>query len=807
MAVLAFLFSAAVCTAQAIDTEIPIPLRLRGPQTSAYLVVGARLAPDLGLIEIEAQPVLEALDGAITPTALDAVRELAQDGWLSPAELASREFDLRFDPGDLAAELEIPVIALGTQVLSVQQTRSLPDLPAAPVADLAVSIPLWARYGEIHASGVGAVREVTVFSYPGIRARSWVLESELLAQWRDGERSEEIENTRIVRTWQESSLRLQAGQVFQFSRGLAPAEPVIGVSLDNLQRDTSRAVVPVLLDRPLIVDTPGTIDVFVNGRQVRSFPVQPGRYLVENFPVAAGINSVRVAYTRDDGATEEYELIVPHSGGVLRDGALQYAVAAGVEQDAPERPTGLGFLRYGLSPSLTGGLILDASGRGTLGGVEATGALDFGEPSLELYGSVDDESVLGWAARGGYRYNVLGRLELPVFATSLEYRSSRFSRPGPSRSATRQAWQATSSVSQALPLGLGAVVGHVYRSYHDDTPDSSLLYATIGRSLGRRFSGRMTGFVDFADPDDQWGLSITVVGQAVRRRVGATAVVDARTSESDLSINGSRAGSTTVSGTAAVRDLALDDGTLQAATANLRASHHRFDVTANGALSFAEEGALPAPEVDRSSYTIQAGAGAYYADGAFAVAAPHRTAFALVRPGSGLPTRRVFVDTGGGSGRTVRSGPLGAAVVAPLQNGQPEPVTVEVPDVPADYSLGSTGFIVSPRYRSGTAITIEALQRLYARGRLVDTDGAPVAYVMLSVEPQFDPGPVAGERPIGGLAFTDEQGVFDLYDLIPGAYRLMVGDGSGRFFTITVPDQPGPLVSLGEVTPSQGETR
>ncbi|MFW5642653.1 MAG: fimbria/pilus outer membrane usher protein [Alkalispirochaeta sp.] len=788
---------------------IPVPLNVTSPSGTARLVVTARISPALEVVEIEAEPVLETVTPVIRDDLVALLRSAGEDGWISPADLETVTFVMIFDTSNLEIDLEIPLGALGTQTLDVFSERQPPDYPIAENAPFAVGVPMWLEYGESRQREGEARSNLEAVISPAVAVRSWVLEGEVRYLMSDAETEWDVENTRLLRTWTPSQTRLQAGQILQFSRGLQASERLLGASVDNLQRDERSNLVPVVFDTPLEIAQSGTVDVFVNGRRSRSFQVEPGNYLVADIPITSGINSIQVEYTGDDGETRRYDLIVPHAGGLLRQGSIQYAVSGGVEEEELDQGGGAGFVRYGVLPSLTLGVLADASTRGYQGGIDFGTALGIGELFGGGYGSLDTDGSAGWAAEGGYRFSLPGRRFLPVFSASVEYQNEQFLRPAPDATPGAQAFQVNTGVSQTLPGEVGLVVSHVYRTYHTDIEPSSLLYAGLVRSIGRRFTLKATSFVDLLDGDDGWGVSITISARSLQRKISGSATYDIQDEELDLTGSGSFEGPIDLNAGAGVRGVAVSNGTFTGTNVSLRGRHPRFELSGTGSIAMDSADSVGEMEWQNATYTVRGGTGVYYADRAIGLGAPHRGAFILVRPSKDLPADNVFVREGGLRGGELKSGALGPVVLGPLQPDRFRTVNAEIPGLPADYSLGPTDFVVEPTYRSGTAITISFLRRLYVRGRLLNEFGEGVSYTGMMVTPEFEipeTGAPDTDLPIGGAAFTDENGVFDIYGVIPGTYRVTLQDGSGRTFSITVPDQSEPLVEIGEVSVAERRT-
>lgn len=789
--------------------EIPVSMTLIAGGERQRIVPRVRIDDEMRLIALEAAPILNALEGIVLPDILDRLRDRSTENWLAPADLESQGLGVHFDRYQLSAEVRVPVTALGTQVLSLFQPRVLPGFVEAENAAIALGLPAWTQYRSTRPVEGEAISAVSVRVSPGLHVYDWVLESDLRLAWQNLEEGNDpeygAENTRLVRIWEDRGTRLQAGQFTQFTRGLQAPSRLLGLSLDNLRADTGRGPVPALFERPLIVDESGQIDVFLNERRIRTFPVQPGQYELQDLPLAAGINTARVEYTRDSGVTERYDLVFPNAGGLLATGAFSYAAALGVEEEDMEAVAGSGYVRYGFADTLTAGLLLDGSVRGVQAGTEMVGATRVGEPSAAAFVSMDDEYTLGWAIQAGYRVALPGRAAFPRLAATVEYRDPDHTQPGASRRGAAQAFQVSSALSQSLPGRTGLSVGHVYRTYHDDQRDSSVLFASLSRNVGRRMGLRVTGTVDTTDPEEFWTLQFLLSTRALQRNMSGTVTVDARNQAMDLSGSATRRGPVTLSTNARVSSIDLTSGTVAGVGGGARAAGARFDLAGSGGLRFTEADALSDQELQTAYYSLQAGTGLYIAGGLVGLGAPTRSSFALVRPDPALPTDTVAVKTGG-TGIPRESGRFSPAFIAPLSPGARTPITVDVPGIPADYSLGTTDFILAPGYRSGTAITIISVRRLYVRGQLVDSGGRPIAYKGFVVNPTFEVPTELDDPPPGGASFTDDRGTFEVYGLIPGEYEILLRDGSARRAIFTVPDEPGPLVTIDEIR-LEGETR
>jgi len=306
-------------------------------------------------------------------------------------------------------------------------------------------------------------------------------------------------------------------------------------------------------------------------------------------------------------------------------------------------------------------------------------------------------------------------------------------------------------------------------------------------------------------PEEEWGVSVMVTIQ--ERNVSGFAVTDARNIESDLSVTASDSGERNISGTATIQNIALDAGTIGGTQLSGRLDSSLVDLSVRGGVTLSDAQTPASQEIRSTTGALRVGTGMYVAEKHIALARPIQDSWVMVRADDSLPVDTVFVTRGRRGGQPRSSGWWGPALVGPLRAGEPEALYVEVPGIPADYSLGSTEYLTLPSYRSGTVITIRSTNRLYIRGRLITSEGEPILLTGLSVTPVFI-SLDENDSITGSNSFTDDAGSFEIYDVIPGRYDVILRDGSNRIFSIDVPSVPGPFLDLGDFSvPSKGEER
>ena len=202
--------------------------------------------------------------------------------------------------------------------------------------------------------------------------------------------------TSLVIDDRERLRRIVVGESFAGDRLLGGSVLLAGV---KVARDY--AVDPYFVQYPLLgmsglVETPSTVEVYVDGRLVRQERVQPGRFEVANIPVPVGSSRTQVIVR--DAFGREQEMRAPYylTNKALAAGLHEYEYGVGLPRVnassyrvAYEAPVLLARHRYGFTNSITGGVRL-----------EGRSDLVNGGPSLNLRAPVGEFELAG-AVSGG----------------------------------------------------------------------------------------------------------------------------------------------------------------------------------------------------------------------------------------------------------------------------------------------------------------------------------------------------------------------------------------------------------------------
>jgi len=634
---------------------------------------------------------------------------------------------------------------------------------------------------------------------PAFVYRDWILEGELLSSRTAGSGSFRVENARVIHDFVDYGLRVSAGQIVYPVRGFQNLQPLFGIAAAPGSFGGDQSASSSRFSQPITVEGDTTANVYINDRLIRSFELEPGLYQLEDFPLAPGMNDIRIELIDRFGEIESITANVPFAGDLLWTGELEYAGAVGFVPWTLNRPMASGYIRRGMSTTVTAGTTLQFGTNIQVLGTEAIYASPYGTVRSDLYGSLYDWQTAGWAGRFYYRFSLSSNRMIPSAAVSVRYQSPGFRVVGQESATEQVKWVNSVSVSQALPWEVGAVAGFTHRSYYGNDLRSAQFFLGLNRSISTFGGIRISGDYDPLATGNSWGVRITATFRTGSNRVNLNTSVDVPDANIDTGVNGSfGAGMITGTASAGFQNLRLSDGGIGGVNAGAGVDTHRFEASGYTNARYTGSGSISGQEVDLFRYGLRFGSGLYYADRAVGIGRPSRAGFAVVRADKDVPASTVLVNPHG-AGADSKSGWMGAAVVTDYSAYQNKVLQAEITGLPADFSLGNTSFIYHPRYRSGTLVTIPGTHRVYVRGTLVDAAGEPVALKGLVIVPLFEPDIDETETPVGGFSFSDELGVFEIYGLVTGTYQILVQgkESVSAVFPISVADER--LVEIGEV--------
>lgn len=548
--------------------------------------------------------------------------------------------------------------------------------------------------------------------------------------------------------------------------------------------------------RELILERPSTVDVEVDGVVVRTERLLPGRYQIEDFPLAIGNNDVRLLVEDDFGRREAAQFDPYHHPELLAPGTRLFDLSAGRIQDNEFG----GSLRYSNQHALTGFLEQGLTERTTLGtdlqvsesGYHATGlgvrsghAAGITGLNLSASGFHSGAGETGYAAGLSHQWNRAPEAEFPVnLGFQGEYFQSDYRTLLDPEMASNRRLAAGARVQFGLPRSWSAGVGVQRQDFHDET----LVQRRQDLSLSRSFSGRgnlfasvqrTTGGAIGADAD-RYAASV-----GLSWRLGERGLVRSQylTRDQRSRVAAQRLGGRGIHDLSGRASVSRSDQDEEVA-ADLRYRGNR----ANVAVQSRGTSQTGLPSMDDSRSTARLETGLAFADGRFGVAPRVSNGFVLYRPHESLRGHPLTIADGGGRRVRGRSDVLGPPTV-PLQRAYlPENLDIAVESLPMGYDLGAQRESLLPGAFSGHVIPVGSDESRTILGYLVDESGDNFPQLTGHLVRITD-----GHRiPL----FTNRMGRFVAERVAPGEYRMELGRWQSRE-TLTISSDSESLIDAG----------
>lgn len=329
----------------------------------------------------------QLLEPILNSDVLTALRSnLAGKPTVGPQDFASVGIQVNYDPRTLELRFEIPVEKRSSRSVSVSalDRRSLGDYvqPAKFSAYLNIRGSV-----DLYEQGPDTGFEAPVFLLNGaMRLGGPVLESDAI--WSPGSNGVDFQRlgSRMVIDDTKNLVRYSAGDLDTQGRGFQAAPDIAGLSIFRSYSVLNpQQIIRPRGDRTFTLARPSTVEVYVNGQQVRRIQLGPGNYNLRDFPFAQGGNDIRLNVLDDTGRNEVLRFNLFLDQTQLGKGLSEFGLYAGVKA-----PLGLrgpdytdewivsGFYRRGLSDQLTLGANFQADEFIQMGGLEAVFATGIG---------------------------------------------------------------------------------------------------------------------------------------------------------------------------------------------------------------------------------------------------------------------------------------------------------------------------------------------------------------------------------------------------------------------------------------------
>ncbi len=775
---------------------ICLPLSLRAQSYSAGLPLfdGATNLGDV-LVDIEGEEIrgidraslIQLFRGYLQEDTLRAIEAMPEK--LSPPQVP---IPLIFNPSELKLETKIDLKLRATKQtdlgIDLSEERRVALAPA-PVGG-AVNYRLEQNWGDERLGGKFFSGQFNSF----LNIHSLVLESQSFYQtnvdqrWFRGD-------TRLIKDFQRTDIRLQAGDVYPQIQGFMVARPLGGI---NLARNFS--LNPYRLPYPtghqnFTLRARSFVRYFVNSVLVKSEYLQAGNYNAQDIPLNNGLNTVTIEATDDLGQKQVFVFRSSSNINLLNQGESRFDLSYGVpfldtnfQRQYQEREGKVfsGFFQYGLSSLFSSSAYLQNQANFSLFGTEFIQAIPIGNLQAGLARSTIDGQQ-GSAGSLGYQLITQGKKWFDSHTVSLRYenRGQGFKTSltdTPSMVQNVYAANYTIPVSNQLTFSLGGNLGDVRNNSLDNrygidvnlgmrimNQHNLTFFLSRNRDELRHWNDVAYVFLTFSLPESNSYASALYDQTQKSTRINVlrdnqNRLYNFRTQAIADYSQDRRAGEVDLLYPTPIGDLG---GQLTGNRTNLQGTAGRGSLRLNSALAFAYQNGEAAVGVSR----------------------PIPGSFVILKPEERLRDQRIGLKSTSPY-TEAETGLFNEIVFSNLIAYQYRDIQLDPTFLEEGRSLRQEKFVLYSTYRSAHLIKLEERGAVILTGRLVNPNGTPLELQVGTI----------GNVPF----FTNRDGAIFVEGVEAGTYRLKLED---REETIVINVSPGErgLKNIGTISIKENE--
>ncbi len=743
---------------------------------------------------------LQLLEPLLAPDILESLTtRFAGKPMVSPADFAGSGIRVEYDPRTLELNFIIPAEQRATRGLSVTPLDHRRLGEVIQPEDFSAYLNLRASVDLVE-DGPDTGFAAPIFLMDGaVRLGNIVAESDAL--WIPGGAGTDFQRigSRLVYDDLDLMMRFTAGDLEVQTRGLQSTPDIAGISVSRSYSVLNpQQIIRPRGDRSFRLDRPSTVEVLVNGQQVRRLRLQPGNYNLRDFPFAQGANDIRLNVLDDTGRTEVLRFNVFLDQTQLAAGLTEFSLNAGVL--APLGPDGpnytddwavSGFVRHGLNDYVTLGANFQADNFLKMAGIEGVFATSIGTFGTQFAYSHANGVGDGYAALATFQRLIQhAGGQADTFNLFFETRSKNFAPLIVTLPNNPYEFELGGGYTHAFTPDIYAGFDARYSKGRGPNPDVHSYRLTSGFRLTPRINLTAEARYEEDTRGKEFSGFLTL-SMRLGRYSSTRAEYDTRDNRMRATyqtLHGSGVGSYNITADVERSDFG--------AGASVNANYF----TNRAELGFSHYGTFTddfSTSVGQRS-TFRLASSIAIAGDTLSVGRPIYDSFAILKPHKSLDKADVIVEPTP-NGYTANSGNLRTAIMPGLSSYAERTLPFDVADAPVGADIGQGSAKVFPGYRSGYVIEVGSGYNVTALGTMLDVDGEPVSLVSGSAT---ELGKEDGKKV---TLFTNRIGRFGAVGLAPGRWRVEMLDAKGSTYVIDVPEDTQGILRLGEISPDEGQ--
>lgn len=786
-----------VCNSYANQWEFPFPMLFAG-QPIADITA---LSDGTSISSVSSTDLIEALNGYLNETAYEKLKSEG-DGFITLAKLKDIGINLNFDPAELVIELYIDSNA-ATEFLLSFSSEYTPAVYSKP------AYVAWHNNFNITAENITTENisndsQTYLFEWllsgniGGVRGLNFdasFFYSDGSEQENDIYRGE----ARVFFDNPDSPWRATFGDITPLTAGHLPNVPLGGIALERLYDELQPTRnIQNGGTQPFVLNESAEVEIYINDVYVSELRLPPGRYRLDDLPLVAGANDIRIEIRYQSGETDTVVYSQFFNTRLLREGFSDFGIYAGLlsfiqdddfEYDSDQEVLS-GYYEYGLTDTITLGLngIYHPDGQ-QIGSVFNWGTF-LGNIGWRLSGQTNNNlNEQGIISSIDYSHRVWGAdsYGLPNLRVSFEYLDRYNSLPWSENEGSSGYRVVTSyiyNLTNRLDLNIDADLDNF-----DDFEQTWFTSAKLAwQSLGVQIT---TGVEHEEDPnenlsDTRYTVNLSWDWTSTNSDYRANA---SYSNETDLGRLRFQKTSDDKAGSYGYRLTSEFEENTQTYSALADYVGNRFRAEAETNYIEVNNGNNIHTTALRGSTAIS------FFDSNTSWSRAYSGPAVMVSVHDSLESDVLINALAGDAPDAVSTSTLSNTV--PLSSGHVESsVYISAPDAPIGYDIGEYQHNITPGSRTGHLIYIGSADSKTVIGTLVDQQGKPIGLIqgyLLSKELERYP------------LFTNTSGRFVVEGISEGSFELWVNGRTTPLGVISIPESTDSLIYLPAFT-AQGET-
>lgn len=734
--------------------------------------------------------------------AFSKVQTSVKDGYVNSAELATHQINVDLSSTTLETTISIPKELLKDSGLYLFQNDE-----AVGNAAQADDISGFVNYFLSGSYLTGGTNADNWFSSnvieTGLRYQKFNLFNDFSLDFDDGETDFYRLLSQLTYDFPDEGTRITLGDLSFRAFGFQSGESILGL---NISRDFG--VIPTKNVRPIanqqfVLERTSSVDVYIDGILMRSIRLAPGAYDIRDLPLTTGVNNIQLVITDPSGRQEVINFSIATGISLLAAGEYEYSASLGIDSELSDNQLeyetddyifSVGG-DYGITESWTAGLNFQARKNILQLGATTGFGTDLGLFGVE--GAVSQHQVLdtGFALR--LKYDAFFDSDDHTLNAQYEYFTSKFTTisdssidnfvENPNGVEHRFDVFYNYLLSDRLSVGMSANARYLYGNNFDYALTPSM--AGVWFDTPASWNIRVT-YEDDEDPDtDEWRFFVSTsipIGSWLNPNHQMSASYDSVDQRSQLRYSyNQNTGTVGGVGVFALAENNQDEDFVGSLSANY---------TGNRYLLTLDHDSLVDIDGEYSTVNRLGLQGAVAFTGSHvAVGRPISDAFAIISVHDSLGESPVMVNPEVDGSYAVHSDFMGPMLLPDIVSYRPQRIDYDVEDLPVGYDLGEGGFNINPEHGSSYSLTIGSDANITALGYLYDAEGKAVPLTEGKAVHQNDADFSAVDF------FTNSKGRFAISGLKPGRYKVSVYSKPPQEFNLSIPDDAGNIIRLGDI--------